>query len=42
MHPNAYNWFQNQLNAYVNLGVKGYRFDRGDEGEPSAQHPLRT
>jgi alpha-glucosidase (family GH31 glycosyl hydrolase) len=32
-NPNAYQWFQNKLNAFVNLGVLGYKIDRGDEGE---------
>jgi hypothetical protein len=32
-NPNAYHWFQTNLNAFVNLGVLGYKIDRGDEGE---------
>src|ERR1035441_8693563 len=32
-NTNAFHWFQTNLNAYVNLGVMGYKIDRGDEGE---------
>ena len=32
-NPDAFNWFETKLNAFVNLGVKGYKIDRGDEGE---------
>ena len=32
-NPNAYNWFKNNLNVFVNMGVKGYKIDRGAEGE---------
>ena len=30
---NAYTWFRSNLNAFVNLGIKGYKIDRGEEGE---------
>jgi alpha-D-xyloside xylohydrolase len=30
---NAYNWFKSKLNTFVNMGVKGYKIDRGEEGE---------
>lgn len=29
----VYDWFENQLNAYVREGVRGYKIDRGEEGE---------
>lgn len=32
-NTNAYNWFKSELNAFVNLGIKGYKIDRGEEGE---------
>jgi alpha-D-xyloside xylohydrolase len=31
--PAAYDWFKQKLDAYVSLGVKGYKIDRGEEGE---------
>jgi alpha-D-xyloside xylohydrolase len=31
--PEVYSWFEGQLNLYVRRGVKGYKIDRGDEGE---------
>jgi alpha-D-xyloside xylohydrolase len=31
--PEVYSWFQDKLNAYVRLGVRGYKIDRGEEGE---------
>jgi len=31
--PEAYNWFKNLLDAYVRLGIKGYKADYGDDGE---------
>ena len=31
--PEVYDWFKAQLNLYVKRGVKGYKVDRGDEGE---------
>ena len=31
--PEVYNWFQENLDAYVRLGVKGYKIDRGEEFE---------
>ena len=31
--PEAYEWFKEKLNAYFRLGVKGYKIDRGEEGE---------
>jgi alpha-glucosidase (family GH31 glycosyl hydrolase) len=32
-NTNAYYWFQTNLNVFVNLGVNGYKIDRGDQGE---------
>ena len=32
-NTNAYIWFQANLNNYVNYGIKGYKIDRGDQGE---------
>jgi len=32
-NTNAYYWFQTNLNFFVNLGITGYKIDRGDEGE---------
>lgn len=32
-NSNAYHWFQTNLNVFVNLGVMGYKIDRGDQGE---------
>jgi alpha-glucosidase (family GH31 glycosyl hydrolase) len=29
----AYSWFKSKLNAFVTLGVRGYKIDRGEEGE---------
>lgn len=31
--PAAYEWFQKKLDAYVRLGVRGYKIDRGEERE---------
>lgn len=31
--PEVYNWWKQKLNAYVRLGVKGYKIDRGEESE---------
>jgi alpha-D-xyloside xylohydrolase len=31
--PEVYDWFKQKLNAYVRLGVKGYKIDRGEEAE---------
>jgi alpha-glucosidase (family GH31 glycosyl hydrolase) len=31
--PEVYNWFKDKLSAYVRLGIKGYKIDRGDEDE---------
>ena len=28
-----YSWFKQKLNAYVSLGVRGYKIDRGEENE---------
>jgi len=35
--PEVYDWFKQKLNAYVRLGVKGYKIDRGEEGEMPEQ-----
>jgi alpha-glucosidase (family GH31 glycosyl hydrolase) len=32
-NTNVYYWFQTNLNAFVNLGIMGYKIDRGDQGE---------
>jgi alpha-glucosidase (family GH31 glycosyl hydrolase) len=31
--PEVYSWFKEKLSAYVRLGIKGYKIDRGDEDE---------
>src|SRR5438309_109163 len=31
--PEIYKWFTDNLNAYVRLGIKGYKIDRGEENE---------
>jgi len=31
--PEVYSWFKDKLNAYVRLGIKGYKIDRGEEDE---------
>jgi alpha-D-xyloside xylohydrolase len=31
--PEAYEWFKKHLDAYVSMGVKGYKIDRGEEAE---------
>jgi alpha-D-xyloside xylohydrolase len=31
--PEAYAWMKKELDAYVKLGVKGYKIDRGEQGE---------
>jgi alpha-D-xyloside xylohydrolase len=31
--PEVYRWFQQNLDAYVRLGIKGYKIDRGEEFE---------
>jgi len=31
--PEVYDWFKQKLNAYVGMGVKGYKIDRGEENE---------
>ena len=40
--PEVYGWWKEELNAYVRLGIKGYKIDRGEEGElpNSAQNEL--
>jgi alpha-D-xyloside xylohydrolase len=41
--PAAYNWFKDKLNAYVRLGIKGYKVDRGEEDElPLADENLNA
>jgi alpha-D-xyloside xylohydrolase len=41
--PGAYDWFKDKLNAYVRLGVKGYKIDRGEEDElPLAEENLNA
>jgi alpha-glucosidase (family GH31 glycosyl hydrolase) len=31
--PGASDWFKGKLDAFVSLGIKGYKIDRGEEGE---------
>ena len=31
--PEVYDWWKEKLNAYVRLGIKGYKIDRGEENE---------
>jgi alpha-glucosidase (family GH31 glycosyl hydrolase) len=31
--PNAYSWFKSKLDTFVKMGVRGYKIDRGEEGE---------
>lgn len=31
--PEVYRWFKNKLDTFVNMGVRGYKIDRGHEGE---------
>jgi len=31
--PEVYDWFKNKLDAFVDMGVRGYKIDRGHEGE---------
>jgi alpha-glucosidase (family GH31 glycosyl hydrolase) len=31
--PEVYNWLKEKLSAYVRIGVKGYKIDRGEEEE---------
>ena len=31
--PEVYSWFKEKLDAYVRLGVRGYKIDRGEESE---------
>ena len=31
--PQAYNWFKGKLDTFVSMGVRGYKVDRGAEGE---------
>jgi alpha-glucosidase (family GH31 glycosyl hydrolase) len=31
--PEVYSWFKDELNLYVRRGVRGYKIDRGEEGE---------
>jgi alpha-glucosidase (family GH31 glycosyl hydrolase) len=31
--PETYDWFRSKLDVLVNMGVKGYKIDRGEEGE---------
>jgi alpha-glucosidase (family GH31 glycosyl hydrolase) len=35
--PEVYDWFKQKLNAYVRMGVKGYKIDRGEEAEMPEQ-----
>jgi alpha-glucosidase (family GH31 glycosyl hydrolase) len=34
-NPAAYSWLKNQLAFFADLGIAGYKVDRGDEGEQS-------
>jgi len=31
--PAAYSWFKGKLDTFVKLGVRGYKIDRGEEGD---------
>ena len=31
--PEVYDWFRSKLDAFVDMGIKGYKIDRGEEGE---------
>jgi alpha-D-xyloside xylohydrolase len=31
--PAAYDYFKERLSTFTDLGVKGYKIDRGEEGE---------
>lgn len=31
--PEAYRWWKEKLDAFVKLGIRGYKIDRGEEGE---------
>jgi alpha-glucosidase (family GH31 glycosyl hydrolase) len=31
--PAAYTWFETKLDTFVKMGVRGYKIDRGEEGE---------
>ncbi len=31
--PEVYGWFKDKLDAYVRMGIRGYKIDRGEEGE---------
>ncbi|MFZ0233553.1 MAG: TIM-barrel domain-containing protein [Candidatus Acidiferrales bacterium] len=31
--PEVYDWFKDELNLYVHRGIRGYKIDRGEEGE---------
>ena len=40
--PEVYDWFKEKLNAYVRVGIRGYKIDRGEEGEmpPALENQL--
>jgi alpha-glucosidase (family GH31 glycosyl hydrolase) len=31
--PEVYDWFRSKLDEFVDMGIKGYKIDRGEEGE---------
>ncbi len=31
--PEVYDWFRSKLDTFVGMGIKGYKIDRGEEGE---------
>ncbi|HZQ90678.1 MAG TPA: TIM-barrel domain-containing protein [Terriglobales bacterium] len=33
MRREVYDWYRKKLDAFVDLGIKGYKIDRGEEGE---------
>jgi alpha-glucosidase (family GH31 glycosyl hydrolase) len=35
-NPEAYNWFKKHLDTFAAMGIKGYKIDRGHQGE----HPI--
>lgn len=34
--PEVYRWFQDKLDTFVSMGIRGYKIDRGHEGEQPA------
>jgi alpha-D-xyloside xylohydrolase len=40
--PEAYNYFLGKLKYYTDLGVKGYKIDRGEEHELPGMYTFRA